>query len=158
MIWASWRWRVVWSVPQAFEVSAFGSVWQMTSTVVAQMRPETTVADIIAAAFPCGSITGAPKRMAMQVIGELEQRQRGLRDRQWAIWSRVPQAWVFKALGMWSSVRWLWTEQATPQRYHVSMGIGSGIVIDKKPRRRRMGRVCLESALCARPACRSGLD
>ena len=120
------------SVPQAFEVTAFGSVWQMTSTVVAHMRPETTVADIIAAAFPCGSITGAPKRMAMQVIGELEQRQRGLYTG--SVGYLEPCATGLGFQGTWNVVirSLALTELATPQRYHVSMGIGSGIVIDSR--------------------------
>ena len=118
------------SVPQAFEVQAFGSVWQMTSTVLAQMRPETTVADIIQAAFPCGSITGAPKRMAMQVIAQLEQRQRGMYTGSVGFLEPCDTGLGFT--GTWNVViRSLQLRaQATPQRYDMSMGIGSGIVID----------------------------
>ena len=66
------------SVPEPFKVSRFGSVWQMTSTIQAQALPHITVADILRAAFPCGSITGAPKRMSMQIIESLEAEPRGL--------------------------------------------------------------------------------
>ncbi|WP_308030995.1 bifunctional chorismate-binding protein/class IV aminotransferase [Neisseria cinerea] len=65
-------------VPEPFKVSRFGSVWQMTSTIQAQALPHITVADILRAAFPCGSITGAPKRMSMQIIESLETEARGL--------------------------------------------------------------------------------
>ena len=65
-------------VPEPFKVSRFGSVWQMTSTIQAQALPHITVADILRAAFPCGSITGAPKRMSMQIIESLEAEARGL--------------------------------------------------------------------------------
>lgn len=65
-------------VPEPFKVSRFGSVWQMTSTIRAQALPHTSFADILRAAFPCGSITGAPKRMSMQIIESLETEPRGL--------------------------------------------------------------------------------
>ena len=65
-------------VPEPFKVSRFGSVWQMTSTIQAQALPHITAADILRAAFPCGSITGAPKRMSMQIIESLEAEARGL--------------------------------------------------------------------------------
>ncbi|HEY9925727.1 TPA: bifunctional anthranilate synthase component I family protein/aminotransferase class IV [Neisseria meningitidis] len=66
------------SVPEPFKVSRFGSVWQMTSTIRAQALPHTSFADILRAAFPCGSITGAPKKMSMQIIETLETEARGL--------------------------------------------------------------------------------
>lgn len=66
------------SVPEPFKVSRFGSVWQMTSTIRAQALPHTSFADILRAAFPCGSITGAPKKMSMQIIESLETEARGL--------------------------------------------------------------------------------
>ncbi|HFC7278494.1 TPA: chorismate-binding protein [Neisseria meningitidis] len=65
-------------VPEPFKVSRFGSVWQMTSTIQAQALPHTSFADILRAAFPCGSITGAPKKMSMQIIESLEAEARGL--------------------------------------------------------------------------------
>lgn len=65
-------------VPEPFKVSRFGSVWQMTSTIQAQALPHTSFADILRAAFPCGSITGAPKKMSMQIIETLETEARGL--------------------------------------------------------------------------------
>jgi len=66
------------AVPDRFAVQPFGQVLQMTSTVTAAARPGTSLADLLRALFPCGSITGAPKRRTMQIIGELEQAPRGL--------------------------------------------------------------------------------
>ena len=66
------------SVPEPFKVSRFGSVWQMTSAIYAQAKNGTGAADIFHAAFPCGSITGAPKRISMQLIQQLEDSPRGL--------------------------------------------------------------------------------
>lgn len=64
-------------VKDAFNVRPFGRVWQMTSTVQATLKPNTSLADIIRATFPCGSITGAPKHKVMQLIDALEQTPRG---------------------------------------------------------------------------------
>lgn len=65
-------------VPALFEVTAFGSVLQMTSTVQAQTPPQTSLAECLRALFPCGSITGAPKRRTMEIINALEPEPRGL--------------------------------------------------------------------------------
>ncbi|HTD02553.1 aminodeoxychorismate synthase component I, partial [Undibacterium sp.] len=65
-------------VPRLFEVTRFSSVLQMTSTVEASLRPELGLAEILTALYPCGSITGAPKRRTMQIIRELETEPRGL--------------------------------------------------------------------------------
>ncbi len=65
-------------VPQLFEVRRYGRVLQMTSTVCARAREEVDLAQLLTALYPCGSITGAPKRRAMQIIRELEPDARGL--------------------------------------------------------------------------------
>ena len=65
-------------VPALFSVEPYASVWQMTSTVEAKMRPGTTFADAMRALFPCGSITGAPKHRTMELIEALEHGPRGL--------------------------------------------------------------------------------
>ena len=65
-------------VPHLFSVEAYKSVWQMTSTVEARLRPRTTFADILRALLPCGSITGAPKHRTMQLIDALESTPRGI--------------------------------------------------------------------------------
>jgi para-aminobenzoate synthetase/4-amino-4-deoxychorismate lyase len=65
-------------VPALFAVEPYASVWQMTSTVEAALRPGTSFAGILRALFPCGSITGAPKHRTMQLIDELESTPRGL--------------------------------------------------------------------------------
>jgi para-aminobenzoate synthetase/4-amino-4-deoxychorismate lyase len=65
-------------VPALFDVQRYSSVLQMTSTVRAQVRPDATLGEIFAALYPCGSITGAPKRRTMEIIGELEPDARGI--------------------------------------------------------------------------------
>lgn len=66
------------SVPRLFEVERYETLFQMTSTVEAEMRQGITYLDLFKAIFPCGSITGAPKIRAMQLIGEAEQEPRGI--------------------------------------------------------------------------------
>ena len=61
------------AVPALFETERHPTVTQMTSTVTATLGAGRTVADVLRALFPCGSITGAPKRRAMQRIAELEE-------------------------------------------------------------------------------------
>ena len=65
-------------VPRLFHTQALPSVWQMTSDVTATTRPGCTLADVFAALFPCGSVTGAPKVQAMQIIKALEPAPRGV--------------------------------------------------------------------------------
>ncbi|TGE29943.1 anthranilate synthase component I family protein [Hymenobacter metallicola] len=65
-------------VPELFGLYPFRHVWQMISTVQAQLRPGTELADILRATFPMGSMTGAPKIRAMQLIEHYERTKRGL--------------------------------------------------------------------------------
>jgi para-aminobenzoate synthetase component 1 len=59
-------------VPALFAVERFANVSHLVSTVTATLAPGKTAVDLLAAAFPPGSITGAPKVQAMKVIAELE--------------------------------------------------------------------------------------
>ncbi len=65
-------------VPRLFHTQALPSVWQMTSDVTATTRVGCTLADVFAALFPCGSVTGAPKVKAMHIIKALEAAPRGV--------------------------------------------------------------------------------
>jgi para-aminobenzoate synthetase / 4-amino-4-deoxychorismate lyase len=65
-------------VPALFDVERYETVWQLTSTVRARVRPGTSTGDVFGALFPCGSITGAPKISAMGIVDELEPWARGL--------------------------------------------------------------------------------
>ncbi len=65
-------------VPQLFHTQALPAVWQMTSDITARTRADCSLADVFAALFPCGSITGAPKVQAMRAIHALEPQPRGV--------------------------------------------------------------------------------
>ncbi|HEZ2913687.1 bifunctional anthranilate synthase component I family protein/class IV aminotransferase [Neisseria meningitidis] len=119
-------------VPEPFKVSRFGSVWQMTSTIQAQALPNTSFADILRAAFPCGSITGAPKKMSMQIIESLETEARGLYTG--SIGYLKPCAGGLGFEGIFNVV--IRTLSLTPLSdgiYQGVYGVGSGIVIDSDP-------------------------
>lgn len=59
-------------VPELFAVESYATVHQMVSTVAARLQPDVGLSEIFAALFPCGSITGAPKIKAMEILRRLE--------------------------------------------------------------------------------------
>lgn len=65
-------------VPALFEVETFPTVHQLVSTVTAELREGLDAAHVIRAIFPCGSITGAPKIRAMEIIHDNEIAPRGV--------------------------------------------------------------------------------
>jgi len=65
-------------VLELFTLERYETVWQLTSTVEADVRANITLGDVLTAVFPCGSVTGAPKLAAMQVIADLEAEPRGV--------------------------------------------------------------------------------
>ena len=65
-------------VPQLFHVETYPTVHQMVSQVEAQLLPGLSAFDVLRRLFPCGSITGAPKMRAIEIIRQLEAGPRGL--------------------------------------------------------------------------------
>jgi aminodeoxychorismate synthase component I len=65
------------AVPELFRVESYPTVHQMISTVTARIRSGLGPVDVLRAIFPCGSITGAPKLRAMEIIDEIEAHPRG---------------------------------------------------------------------------------
>jgi para-aminobenzoate synthetase component I len=65
-------------VQELFALEHFATVHHLVSTVVGDLRPGADAVDLIRAAFPGGSITGAPKLRAMEIIAELEPSARGV--------------------------------------------------------------------------------
>ena len=63
-------------VPELFAVESYATVHQMVSRVIGQLAEPASLAGIMTALFPCGSITGAPKIRAMQIIREVEPNAR----------------------------------------------------------------------------------
>jgi para-aminobenzoate synthetase/4-amino-4-deoxychorismate lyase len=67
---------VTWT--DVFEPERYETVWQLTSTVAAELRPGSDLASVFRALFPCGSVTGAPKVSTMGIIADLEDAPRGV--------------------------------------------------------------------------------
>ena len=65
-------------VTSLFDVETYATVFHLVSNIVGKMQSGLTAPDLLRAAFPGGSITGAPKIRAMEIIDELEQSRRGL--------------------------------------------------------------------------------
>ena len=65
-------------VPRLFDIEAYPTLFQQTSTVTATLRDGLDAIDVLSATFPCGSITGAPKIRAMEIIAGLEHAPRGI--------------------------------------------------------------------------------
>ena len=65
------------TVPRLYDVLPRAGVWHAESTVEARLRPGTTLAALLAATFPGGSVTGAPKRAALALLHEVEPAGRG---------------------------------------------------------------------------------
>jgi para-aminobenzoate synthetase/4-amino-4-deoxychorismate lyase len=103
---------------ELFAVERYPSLWQMTSTVSGNLRADVTYRDIFRALFPSGSVTGAPKVRAMQLLAQLEPEPRGIYTGAIGFFSR--EQTVFNV-----AIRTI-ELNGTDGR----MGVGSGIVID----------------------------
>ncbi len=64
--------------PELFSVEQYPNVHQLVSSVTGRLRPEHDVIDLLKACFPGGSVTGAPKIRAMEIIDEIEPVQRSV--------------------------------------------------------------------------------
>ncbi|MDO5090176.1 MAG: bifunctional anthranilate synthase component I family protein/class IV aminotransferase [Cardiobacteriaceae bacterium] len=108
------------TVSEPFHVAQHGQILQMTSRVNAELRDGITHADILRATFPCGSITGAPKRMAMHLIDQLEASPRGLYTG--ALGYLEPEQFCLNV-----AIRTLILQDG-----HATFGTGAGITIDSR--------------------------
>lgn len=108
-------------VPALFEVERYPTLLQMTSTVTS--RTTASLSEIMAALFPCASITGAPKISTMGIIGELESSPRGLYTGAIGYLAPGPQAQFNVAIR---------TAVVDRVQGMVTYGVGSGIVWDSE--------------------------
>ena len=116
------------TVPKLFEVTQYGDVLQMTSTVQAEIKPEMELRDVLNAVFPCGSVTGAPKKRSMEIIQELEPQDRG--------YYCGALGWIDPSGDFAFSVPIRTLEMNHDEKTHASsfsLGIGAGITIDSEP-------------------------
>ncbi len=106
-------------VEKLFQVETYPTVHQLVSTITARKRKDVRMTDMIRALFPCGSVTGAPKIRAMEVIRDLEQSPRGVYCG--AIGSFSPDG----SASFNVAIRTL-----TISGYRGELGIGGGVVYD----------------------------
>jgi para-aminobenzoate synthetase component I len=110
------------TVPTLLELRALPTVWHLVSTVRAELRPEVTYGQLLAATFPSGSVTGAPRLAAMRIIASQEPTARG---------------WYCGAigfLGRHSAALSVAIRTATLSEHgRVTFGAGGGIVADSAP-------------------------
>ena len=127
-------------VPALFAVEAHGALWQMTSTVQAEPLPQLDLPALLQALFPCGSITGAPKRHTLELIGTLEDSHRGLYTGAIGWIDPAPAGSALGPLALSVAIRTLelTSVEATAvdgasQVHEVRLGVGCGIVLDSDP-------------------------
>ncbi len=113
-------------VPALFDIETYRTLFQMTSTVSARIVPETPLRTLFTSLFPCGSVTGAPKIRAMEIIRDLEQAPRGVYTG--AIGYITPERDMTFSVPIRTLT--LKPESRRARRWRGSLGIGSGIVID----------------------------
>ena len=113
-------------VPELFSLYPFRHVWQMISTVQAQLRPSVDLVDLLRATFPMGSMTGAPKIRAMQLIEHYEHTRRGLYS------GSIGYAWPNGNFEFNVVIRSL---QYRPDTGYLSFQVGSAITHDSVPAR-----------------------
>jgi para-aminobenzoate synthetase/4-amino-4-deoxychorismate lyase len=111
-------------VGDLFHVETYPTVHQMTSGIEARLHPGVGLAELLAGLFPCGSVTGAPKVRAMEIIRELETAPRGVYTG--AVGMIAPGG----DLRFNVAIRTLWLDRSG----HGEMGIGSGVVYDSDGR------------------------
>lgn len=110
-------------VPRLFELERYRTVWQLTSTVAAKTKPNTSLLDILQALFPCGSITGAPKVKTMELIRQFEADPRAVYCGAIGI-LRPDGSATFNV-----AIRTVWIDQ---QRQQAEYGVGGGITWDSQ--------------------------
>ena len=110
------------NVTKLFDIESYSTVHQLVSTVEAQLAPGLSALDAVEAAFPAGSMTGAPKIRAIQILENLEAGQRGIYSG--AIGFIAGNGAVDLAM----TIRTIVFESG-----RATIGIGGGITIDSDP-------------------------
>jgi para-aminobenzoate synthetase component I len=111
-------------VPELFTLEYFATVHHLVSTVTGRLAPPRDAVDLIHASFPGGSITGAPKVRAMEIIAELEPSHRGV------YCGSIGYLSLTGATDLSIVIR---TYVAPPARSRVYFSVGGGIVADSDP-------------------------
>lgn len=115
-------------VPRLLAVESYATVHQMVSTIDAQLRPEVSRAEAVRAAFPAGSMTGAPKISTMNILDRLEDgHPRGIYSGAIGYFSRNG------GMNLSVVIRTLVMVQTETGEWDLSLGIGGAITADSNP-------------------------
>jgi len=117
------------AVKDLMAIERYDTVWQMTSTVVGDVDPVTPLVDLLAALFPSGSVTGAPKVRVMQLIRDLETEPRGVYTG--AIGFVAPEGAPGPRASFSVGIR---TVAIDAESGDAEYGIGGGVTFDSDPR------------------------
>jgi len=120
------------TVPKLFDVQRFGAVLQMTTTVQARLRPDVTLDALFGALYPCGSITGAPKRRTMEIISALESAPRGVYTGAIGWFDPIPPGQAVGDFCLSVPIRTLALAPALDGVRRGELGVGAGIVHDSE--------------------------
>ncbi|MEM7619135.1 MAG: aminodeoxychorismate synthase component I [Pseudomonadota bacterium] len=115
-------------VPELFAVETYPTLHQMTSTVCANLKPDIDLKSWLKALFPPGSITGAPKIRAMELIHDLEHTPRGIYTGTIGMFLPKQKSTTQVYFNVAIRTLTLWPDGTG------EMGIGSGVVSDSKPK------------------------
>lgn len=110
------------AVPELWSLERFAQVFHLVSTVAGTLRAEVSHVEALLACFPGGSISGAPKKRAIEIIGELEKHPRG-------IYTGAIGYFGFNGESQFSIAIRTAVESGGDMQFHV----GSGIVADSVP-------------------------
>lgn len=122
-------------VPERFTVERYRTVLQMTSSVEARLKTQTSFTALLGALFPCGSVTGAPKVRAMEIICELEQSPRGVYTGAIGHLGPTVDGEGEAAFNVAIRTLTLKPDGATDKAWRGTVGVGGGIVFDSTPAR-----------------------
>ncbi|MFC3173030.1 aminodeoxychorismate synthase component I [Novosphingobium bradum] len=115
-------------VAAPFTVESYPTVHQLVSAVSARLAPGRTATDLVRALFPCGSITGAPKIRAMELIDGIERDARGAYCG--AIGAIAPTGDA--AFNVAIRTLRLTPDPGSPRQGRAVLGVGSGVVADSQ--------------------------
>ncbi|NVM93615.1 aminodeoxychorismate synthase component I [Arthrobacter wenxiniae] len=111
-------------VPRLCEIESYATVHQLVSTIEAQLAPGSSRAEALAAAFPAGSMTGAPKISTMAILDSLEAGPRGIYSGGIGYFS------LNAALDLSVTIRTLVLQDTDDGGTHLSLGVGGAITAD----------------------------
>lgn len=115
-------------VEELCRIDAHPTLFHLVSCVSGNLRPEAGIAEVLAALFPCGSVTGAPKIRTMEVITGIEPAPRGLSMGTIGCW--IPESFgIGEILEASVAIRTMVIQNGTAR-----FNVGGGIVIDSDPK------------------------